>query len=312
MAKTQLKRTLKISMTVLVMVVVFLTMKFSVRHFSNIENRTPIPPGPELSETVTEPSDHSKINNYEQELEEQQKAAFKKEPDLQAVSIPWDKVFAKDSMSVISHSDTMQSFPMVMDDTNPKDKMISLKTKTRDTFISDTKDPHTYDDQMGAPGFNTVKPEKTPKINNHKDHEALILAVVHGDQKVKHYQPVSFRVIEDIEIGEWQIPKNTIIYGKALVDQNRVLIQSERIKTPSEILHLPLHCLDKDLMEGLLIKTDELVSNSGTIAGEIIDEVAVYEYNGIVRSITSAFRRPKDRSIWLVDGYQVYFYYKSD
>jgi len=75
---------------------------------------------------------------------------------------------------------------------------------------------------------------------------------------------------------------------------------------------LPLHVLDKDLMEGLFIQNDQLASDAKSIGGEILEEVAVYEYTGIVRSITSAFRLNRDRSLWLTDGYQVYFEYRLD
>jgi len=288
-----------------------LGLRASIKHFTTIENKTPIPPGPELVDEVTEPADHSKIKNYEKEIEKKQYSVFKKEPDLQAVSIPWDKVFEQDILLSMQEEDTTQILVAPVDST--LNKPIENKKKARNTKLKNRKDPKISNDQQIVPGFNTFKSERGPSDKDLSyTGNKLILAVVHGDQKVGDNQPVSFRVIEEIKIGDWYIPRNTIIYGKARASGNRLLIRSDRIKTPTELLNLPLHILDNDLMEGLFIQNNQLASDAQSIGGEILQEVAVYEYTGIVRSITSAFRLNRDRSLWLTDGYQVYFEYRLD
>jgi len=275
-------------------------LRASIRHFTTIENKTPIPPGPEFADQVTEPSDHSKIKVYEKEIEEKQHAVFNKEPDLQAVSIPWDKVFEQDIVLSMEEKDTTHMLGAVVYSTANKPLASNNKKKARST-------------KQAVPGFNTFKPEPQPEDKGLSiPGNELILAVVHGDQKVGDNQPVSFRVIKEIKIGDWYIPRNTIIYGKARASGNRLLIQSGRIKTPTELINLPLYVLDKDLMEGLFIQNNQLAFDAQSIGGEILEEVAVYEYTGIVRSITSAFRLNRNRSLWLMDGYQVYFEYRLD
>jgi len=300
MIKSSLRKKLAVPLLIVLAIIAILGLRASIRHFTTIENKTPIPPGPEFVNQVTEPADHSKIKAYEKELEENKHAVFKTEPDLQAVSIPWDKVFEQDIVLSMEEKDTTHKLGAPVDSTVNEPLAANNKKKARNT-------------KQAVPGFNTFRPKAQPEDKGlSTPGNELILAVVHGDQKVGDNQPVSFRVIEEIKIGDWYIPRNTIIYGKARASGNRLLIRSGRIKTPTELLNLPLHVLDKDLMEGLFIQNDQLASDVQSIGGEILQEVAVYEYTGIVRSITSAFRLNRNRSLWLMDGYQVYFEYRSD
>ncbi len=285
-------------------VFVLIGVRLTYKHFGEPEQRTPIPPGPDLEGQVTEPTDHSKIQTYEKEIEEQRSAAFREEPDLQTVSIPWNKVFEKDQILSMEVNDTSQSIePQESANTKP------LSVKNKPAAIKNKQEAR--DLQPPATGFNTFKSENAPevkeKINTNNN---LIAAVIHGDQRVSNYQTVTFRVIQQTEIGEILIPRNTMIYGKAQMGGNRLTIRSERLKTPEGVTSMSLKVLDKDLMEGLLIQGSRS-SEIETIGGEILDEVAVYEYTGIVSSLRSALSKKNDRSLWLMDGYRVYFSYSA-
>ena len=284
-------------------VFVLIGVRLTYKHFAESEQRTPIPPGPDLEGQVTEPTDHSKIQTYEQEIEEQRNAAFREEPDLQTVSIPWNKVFEKDQILSMEVSDTSQSVePQESANNKPmvaKNKSMAIKNKQK-----------AINSQPQAPGFNTYKSENALEIKEEiNTNNNLIAAVVHGDQRVSNYQTVTFRVIKQIEIGEILIPRNTMIYGKAHVVGSRLTIRSERLKTPVGVTSMPLQVLDQDLMEGLLIQDNRSSSEIETVGGEILDEIAVYEYTGIVSSLRNALSKKYDRSLWLMDGYQVYFSY---
>jgi len=303
MIKKSVRKKLILPILLCLAVLVLIGVRVTYKHFSASENRTPIPPGPDLENQVTEPTDHSKIQTYEKEIEEQRNAAFREEPDLQTVSIPWNKVFEKDQILSMEVKDTSQRVkPQEFANNKPMEVQGNPKAVKNKQKASDIQPP--------APGFNTYKSENAPEVNEKiNTNNNLIAAVVHGDQRVSNYQTVAFRVIKQIEIGNIRIPRNTMIYGKAQIGGNRLTIRSERLKTPKGITSMPLKVLDKDLMEGLLIQDNRSTSEIETIGGEILDEVAVYEYTGIVSSLRSVLSKKNDRSLWLMDGYQVYFSY---
>lgn len=115
----------------------------------------------------------------------------------------------------------------------------------------------------------TTFQDKPKKSNGFKPMEAkttvqekgAIRAVVNGEQKnITTSSQVQLRILDEIEINGTTIPQNTIIYGRALFQNNRMGIYIENIAYKNNIYPFHGKIYDKDGFEGLYVP-DNLIND---------------------------------------------------
>jgi hypothetical protein len=76
-------------------------------------------------------------------------------------------------------------------------------------------------------------------------------AEIYGDQKIENDGLVTIRNTQVITVNGQSIPKNSILYGQATFNGNRVKIHLNRAKTPSGEISISWSVLDNDRIEGI-------------------------------------------------------------
>ena len=102
--------------------------------------------------------------------------------------------------------------------------------------------------------------------------DAVIYAVVDGDQVVKANSRLRMRLTKAATINSKQIPKNTPIYGFISFGPNRVLIEIENIK------HQPTRLKAFDLQdggEGVYVENNFRAQVSTEVIGDMVDDINI-------------------------------------
>lgn len=102
--------------------------------------------------------------------------------------------------------------------------------------------------------------------------DALIYAVVDGDQVVKANSRLRMRLTKAATINSKQIPKNTPIYGFISFQPNRVLIEIENIKShPTKLKAFDL----QDGSEGVYVENNFRAQVSTEVIGDMVDDINI-------------------------------------
>lgn len=102
--------------------------------------------------------------------------------------------------------------------------------------------------------------------------DALIYAVVDGDQVVKANSRLRMRLTKAATINSKQIPKNTPIYGFISFQPNRVLIEIENVKNHST----QLKAFDlQDGSEGVYVENNFRAQVSTEVIGDMVDDINI-------------------------------------
>ena len=110
-------------------------------------------------------------------------------------------------------------------------------------------------------GFYSLKDE------NNSLHSNNVSAVVHGNYKnVRAGSEIKFRILDDIQVGEYIIQKGTFVYGILSFANNRANIYIENINKGSHIIPFNGSIYDKDGFEGLSLPYN-LTNNTTREAG---------------------------------------------
>ena len=137
--------------------------------------------------------------------------------------------------------------------------------------------------------------------------EAVLSAVIHGDQKIANGSAVLFRTTKDVRIGGQLIKKNTIFTGTASLSGERVNISLSKIRTGGTVVNTNLTCYDNDQLQGVK------VSNGGKMLKEEGNDVAdeVLQSIPLGRIITRGRRLISNgkngNNVFLMDGHRVTF-----
>ncbi len=82
--------------------------------------------------------------------------------------------------------------------------------------------------------------------------KSLIRAVVHGDQTIKSGSLVKLRTLEDVDLGDVVVPKNTLVYGQANSGgSERLTIQINSLTVGGSIYEVQWAVYDLDGNEGI-------------------------------------------------------------
>ncbi|MFB9055900.1 conjugative transposon protein TraM [Mariniflexile ostreae] len=102
--------------------------------------------------------------------------------------------------------------------------------------------------------------------------DALIYAVVDGDQVVKANSRLRMRLTNAATINSKQVPKNTPIYGFISFQPNRVLIEIENIKNhPTQLKAFDL----QDGSEGVYVENNFRAQVSTEVIGDMVDDINI-------------------------------------
>lgn len=137
--------------------------------------------------------------------------------------------------------------------------------------------------------------------------DAVLPAVIHGDQKIANGSAVLFRTTKDVRIGGQLIKKNTIFTGTASLSGERINISLSKIRTGGTVVNTNLTCYDNDQLPGVK------VSNGGKVLKEEGNDVAdeVLQSIPLGRIITRGRRLISNgrngNNVFLMDGHRVTF-----
>ncbi len=161
--------------------------------------------------------------------------------------------------------------------------------------------------------FGTISLENSSLLQKSNSASALFSykAEVYGDQKIENGGIVMLRSTEGFQLGAISVAKNSIFYGQAVFQGNRVHIKINRIKTPTGEFPASLAVQDNDRMEGIYYKApiDEVVDKT---TDQVNAPQITSTYGGVINSITQAVTSQskalikKTATLNLEDGYKLF------
>jgi len=112
--------------------------------------------------------------------------------------------------------------------------------------------------------------ESTVSVSGSTD--AVIYAVVDGDQKVKANSRLRMRLTKTATINSKRIPKNTPIYGFISFQPNRVLIEIENIQhQPTKLKAFDL----QDGSDGIYVENNFRAEVTSEVVGDMVDDINI-------------------------------------
>ena len=168
-------------------------------------------------------------------------------------------------------------------------------------------------------GFNTAV-GAVPMQNTRN----TIKACVHGDQTITSGQSVRLRLLEDMRVGRYVLPRNTLITGEGSIKGERLDIEILQVEHNGTIIPVELTVHDNDGQAGIFIPgsmeasaAKEMAANLGQNLGtsisitnqsagdQLLSEVGRGAIQGVSQYISKKMREEK---IHLKSGYTLMLY----
>ena len=168
-------------------------------------------------------------------------------------------------------------------------------------------------------GFNTAV-GAAPMQNTRN----TIKACVHGDQTITSGQSVRLRLLEDMRVGRYILPRNTLITGEGSIKGERLDIEILQVEFDGVIIPVELTVHDNDGQEGIFIPgsmeasaAKEMAANLGQNLGtsisisnqsagdQLLSEVGRGAIQGVSQYISKKMREEK---VHLKSGYTLMLY----
>ena len=173
--------------------------------------------------------------------------------------------------------------------------------------------------QSVGSGFNTAV-GVTPMQNTRN----TIKACVHGDQTITSGQSVRLRLLEDMRVGKYVLPRNTLITGEGSIKGERLDIEILQVEFGGTIIPVELTVHDNDGQAGIFIPgsmeasaAKEMAANLGQNLGtsisitnqsagdQLLSEVGRGAIQGVSQYISKKMREEK---VHLKSGYTLMLY----
>ena len=173
--------------------------------------------------------------------------------------------------------------------------------------------------QSVGSGFNTAV--GAAPIQNTRN---TIKACVHGDQTITSGQSVRLRLLEDMRVGKYVLPRNTLITGEGNIKGERLDIEILQVEYNGTIIPVELTVHDNDGQEGIFIPgsmeasaAKEMAANLGQNLGtsisitnqsagdQLLSEVGRGAIQGVSQYISKKMREEK---VHLKSGYTLMLY----
>ena len=173
--------------------------------------------------------------------------------------------------------------------------------------------------QSVGSGFNTAV-GAAPMQNTRN----TIKACVHGDQTITSGQSVRLRLLENMRVGRYVLPRNTLITGEGSIKGERLDIEILQVEYNGTIIPVELTVHDNDGQEGIFIPgsmevsaAKEMAANLGQNLGtsisitnqsagdQLLSEVGRGAIQGVSQYISKKMREEK---VHLKSGYTLMLY----
>ena len=173
--------------------------------------------------------------------------------------------------------------------------------------------------QSVGSGFNTAV-GAAPMQNTRN----TIKACVHGDQTITSGQSVRLRLLEDMRVGRYVLPRNTLITGEGSIKGERLDIEILQVEHNGTIIPVELTVHDNDGQAGIFIPgsmeasaAKEMAANLGQNLGtsisitnqsagdQLLSEVGRGAIQGVSQYISKKMREEK---VHLKSGYTLMLY----
>lgn len=173
--------------------------------------------------------------------------------------------------------------------------------------------------QSVGSGFNT--PVGAAPMQNTRN---TIKACVHGDQTIISGQSVRLRLLEDMRVGKYVLPRNTLITGEGSIKGERLGIEILQVEFGGTIIPVELTVHDNDGQAGIFIPgsmevsaAKEMAANLGQNLGtsisitnqsagdQLLSEVGRGAIQGVSQYISKKMREEK---VHLKSGYTLMLY----
>ena len=171
-------------------------------------------------------------------------------------------------------------------------KAKSVVPVAKDTIKEDVEESHTTKELALEHQLFFAADPKSQSISFAPDPH-VVLVEVDGNQVVRANSRLRMRLLQEIELDNTMIPKNTLVYGIVNFKPNRTLLKIDNID------HIPVKMKAFDLQDGL---EGIYVVNSirGEVANEVVDDVlddiniaGVPQVSGIKKVFQRGHRRTK-------------------
>ena len=173
--------------------------------------------------------------------------------------------------------------------------------------------------QSVGSGFNTAV--GAASMQNTRN---TIKACVHGNQTITSGQSVRLRLLEDMRVGRYVLPRNTLITGEGSIKGERLDIEILQVEYNGTIIPVELTVHDNDGQEGIFIPgsmeasaAKEMAANLGQNLGtsisitnqsagdQLLSEVGRGAIQGVSQYISKKMREEK---VHLKSGYTLMLY----
>lgn len=168
-------------------------------------------------------------------------------------------------------------------------------------------------------GFHTAVGEASKQTARN-----TIKACVHGDQTITSGQSVRLRLLEDMRVGKYVLPRNTLITGEGSIKGERLDIEILQVEHNGTIIPVELTVHDNDGQAGIFIPgsmeasaAKEMAANLGQNLGtsisitnqsagdQLLSEVGRGAIQGVSQYISKKMREEK---VHLKSGYTLMLY----
>lgn len=168
-------------------------------------------------------------------------------------------------------------------------------------------------------GFHTAVGEASKQTARN-----TIKACVHGDQTITSGQSVRLRLLEDMRVGKYVLPRNTLIMGEGSIKGERLDIEILQVEHNGTIIPVELTVHDNDGQAGIFIPgsmeasaAKEMAANLGQNLGtsisitnqsagdQLLSEVGRGAIQGVSQYISKKMREEK---VHLKSGYTLMLY----
>jgi hypothetical protein len=136
---------------------------------------------------------------------------------------------------------------------------------------------------------------------------------LHSDQKIINGGGCIFRAGEDIVLEDRTIKRNSILYGSATYQGQRVMIKINRVKSPEGEYAVNLLVYDNDFVKGIFFKnaydevaekTTDDVANDGIVVNNGLIKTGAKAVIHAGKNVGDAIK--KERALHLQEGYIIY------
>ena len=168
-------------------------------------------------------------------------------------------------------------------------------------------------------GFHTAVGEASKQTARN-----TIKACVHGDQTITSGQSVRLRLLEDMRVGKYVLPRNTLITGEGSIKGERLGIEILQVEHNGTIIPIELTVHDNDGQAGIFIPgsmeasaAKEMAANLGQNLGTSIsitnqsagDQLLSEVGRGAIQGVSQYFsKKMREEKVHLKSGYTLMLY----